>query len=91
MTAAPARFTFDLDLGRNQDGAGFLSTAARSALLQQARADGYAEGFAAGEAGATAAAAQNLAAAAAATVRHPGAEEFHRRTGRDVNAAAESL
>jgi len=36
MTAAPARFTFDLDLGRNQDGAGFLSTAARSALLQQA-------------------------------------------------------
>jgi flagellar assembly protein FliH len=70
MTAAPARFTFDLDLGRNQDGAGFLSTAARSALLQQARADGYAEGFAAGEAGATAAAAQNLAAAAAALAEH---------------------
>jgi flagellar assembly protein FliH len=70
MTAAPARFTFDLDLDRHQDNAGFLSGAARTALLQQARADGYAEGFAAGEAGATAAAAQSLAAAATALTEH---------------------
>lgn len=70
MTPAPARFTFDLDLDGNQDHAGFLSTAARAALLQQARADGYAEGFAAGEAGASAAAAQRLAAAATALTEH---------------------
>jgi flagellar assembly protein FliH len=66
MTAAPARFTFDLDLGRQQGHAEFMSDAARAGLVQAARTEGYAEGLAAGEHAAAAAAAQSLAAAATA-------------------------
>lgn len=70
MAAAPARFTFDLDLGLDQSQARFMSEAARASLEQQARAAGHAEGraegIALGEQGATAAAAQALAAAATA-------------------------
>lgn len=64
MSASPARFTFDLDLGNDPDRASYMSDTARAALQQQARADGYAEGFAAGEQSASAAAAQALSAAA---------------------------
>ena len=64
MSANPARFTFDLDLGNDPDRASYMSDAARTALQQQARADGYAEGFAGGEQSTTAAAAQAMSAAA---------------------------
>jgi len=64
MTANPARFTFDLDLGNDPDRASYMSDAARTSLQQQARADGYAEGFAAGEESTTAGAAQAMSAAA---------------------------
>lgn len=64
MTANPARFTFDLDLGNNPDRASYMSEAARSTLQQQARADGYTEGFAAGEVSAASISAQTASAAA---------------------------
>ncbi|MDR3474002.1 MAG: FliH/SctL family protein [Devosia sp.] len=64
MSAVPARFTFDLDLGDNPQRASFVNDAARAALLQQARAEGHAEGFAAGRASAEAASADAFAAAA---------------------------
>src|SRR5947208_2203178 len=65
MNAAPARFTFDLDLGGGQDRTPFLSDQGLAALQQQARMEGYAEGFAEGERSATTAATQELASATA--------------------------
>ena len=64
MTASPAKFTFDLDLGRGGDRQPTLSDSGFAALMQKARMEGYAEGFAEGEHSATAAAAHRLSAAA---------------------------
>jgi flagellar assembly protein FliH len=66
MTAAPARFTFDLDLAHRPGDAAGLTDAERAEIEAGARDAGYAEGFAAGEQSATAAAQQALAAAAEA-------------------------
>ncbi|HTJ56277.1 MAG TPA: hypothetical protein VL418_01765 [Devosiaceae bacterium] len=64
MPAAPAKFTFDLDL-RDQPPSGLLmSEAARAELQQQARNAGYADGVAAGEHSAAATSARSLAQAA---------------------------
>ena len=68
MTPAPARFTFDLDLGKRTT----PKTAPEATmperlvaqLVAQAREEAYAEGLAAGERNAAAVAAQTLAAAA---------------------------
>lgn len=65
MTAAPAKFTFDLDLGRREEKNRLLTESAMAALVADAKAAGYAEGFAAGEQGVNAKAAKQLAAAAA--------------------------
>ncbi len=65
--AAPARFTFDLDLQQRSGRA--QSTVPEdlvAQLLAQAREEAYAEGFAAGEGNATAMAAQSIAIAATA-------------------------
>ena len=62
--AAPAKFTFDLDLHRGERKERLVSEAALAALVQQARELSYAQGFAEGERGVTAVAAQALAAAA---------------------------
>lgn len=68
MTASPARFTFDLDLGkRTQPMAPPEPTMPErlvAELIAQARQDAYAEGVAAGERNATTIAAQTIAAAA---------------------------
>lgn len=68
MTPAPARFTFDLDLGKRttQKAASEATMPERlvAQLVAQAREEAYAEGLAAGERNATAVAAQTLAAAA---------------------------
>jgi flagellar assembly protein FliH len=61
---APARFTFDLDFKHTDQHDRQVSETAMAALVQQAREDGYAEGFAQGERGVTASAAQALAVAA---------------------------
>jgi flagellar assembly protein FliH len=66
MAASPARFTFDLDLGRKREKSRVLSEAAIEELVQQARMDGFAEGFKEGEKSVAAVVAQELAAAAAA-------------------------
>lgn len=66
MSAAPAKFTFDLDLGHRTDRDRMLSESATASLVADARAAGYAEGLAAGEQSVTANAARQLAAAATA-------------------------
>jgi flagellar assembly protein FliH len=66
MSAAPAKFTFDLDLGRREEKNRLLTESAMAALLADARTAGYAEGFAAGEQGVNAKASKQLAAAAVA-------------------------
>lgn len=64
MSAAPAKFTFDLDLGRREEKNRLLTESAMAAMLADARTAGFAEGFAAGEQGVTAKAAKQLATAA---------------------------
>ena len=62
--AAPARFTFDLDLGRRQERNQVLSDSALDAVKQDARMEGFAQGYAEGQSGVEASAANALAAAA---------------------------
>lgn len=62
--AAPARFTFDLDLGKREERNRLLSEAALAAVRHEARMDGFASGYAEGQSGVEAQAAQVLAAAA---------------------------
>jgi len=65
--ANPARFTFDLDLGRGQTAAPVQATMPEdlvAQLLAQAREEAYADGLAQGEKNATSMAAQTLAVAA---------------------------
>jgi flagellar assembly protein FliH len=64
MTAAPARFTFDLDLGRRQERNRMVSEAALEELLKAARQEGFAQGYAEAEAGTAATAAQLITTAA---------------------------
>jgi flagellar assembly protein FliH len=67
-TPAPARFTFDLDLGGHQRRGSAVTDASLEAMLQEARSDGVAEGLAEAERSATtrlAAAADSLAGSAA--------------------------
>ena len=66
MPATPAKFTFDLDLGRREEHNRLLSESAVAGMLADARTAGFAEGFAAGEQGVTAKAAKQLSAAATA-------------------------
>lgn len=63
MAAAPAKFTFDLDLGHPRDVAS-IPESAMASLLEDARAAGRAEGFAEGESSAVATSARQLASAA---------------------------
>jgi flagellar assembly protein FliH len=65
--ANPARFTFDLDLGKRTNSAPPKPTVPEdlvAQLIAQAREEAYADGVAAGERNATSMAAQTLAAAA---------------------------
>ncbi len=66
MSAAPARFTFDLDLGRREEKNRLLTETAMAQLLAEARDAGFKAGFEAGEQGVNARAAKQLAAAAGA-------------------------
>ena len=54
MSATPARFTFDLDLGRHHERNAMVSESAMSEMLAAARKEGEIAGFAAGEQSATA-------------------------------------
>jgi flagellar assembly protein FliH len=96
MAAAPAKFTFDLDLAHRPANAMSLSDAMRGEIEQQARSAGYAEGLAAGEKAASAAAAQALAAAAASIAQHAAsllaaADKAHAQAERDAIALASTI
>lgn len=64
MPAAPAKFNFDLDLGRPRERNSVVTESAMSMLLADARAAGRAEGIAEGEKSAAANAARQIANAA---------------------------
>jgi flagellar assembly protein FliH len=67
--ASPAKFSFDLDLSGKKpvdNGDRLMSEAAIAALIQNAKQEGYAEGFVEGERGMVATQAQGLAFAAQA-------------------------
>ncbi len=64
MTATPAKFTFDLDLGRRQERNSLVTESAMAELLAAARQEGFVAGRAEGERSAVAAAAKAEAAAA---------------------------
>lgn len=62
--AAPAKFTFDLDLGRREERNSVITDSAMATMIADARTAGFAEGFAAGEQSVAAKAAKQLSAAA---------------------------
>lgn len=62
--AAPAKFTFDRDLGRSEDNARLVTDERLDDIARSAREEGYQHGLADGEATASARAAQGLTAAA---------------------------
>jgi flagellar assembly protein FliH len=64
MSAAPAKFTFDLDLGRRAERNSVVTESAMATMLADARTAGFAEGFAAGEQGVAAKSAKALSTAA---------------------------
>lgn len=64
MSAAPAKFTFDLDLGRRQERNSLVTETAMAALLEEARREGHEAGLAEGERTAVAKAARAEASAA---------------------------
>lgn len=66
MSAAPAKFTFDLDLGRRQERNSLVTETAMAALIEEARREGREAGLAEGERSAVAKAAKAEAAAAEA-------------------------
>ncbi len=49
MTPAPSRFTFDLDLGRREERGRMLTDQALADMLQAARMEGFAQGYAEAE------------------------------------------
>lgn len=61
----PAKFTFDLDLGRRQEKNRLLTESAMARLISEARDSGFKEGFDAGEQSVAAKAARQLATTAA--------------------------
>jgi flagellar assembly protein FliH len=67
---APAKFRFDLDLGRREERGSSVPESALAALISNARAEGYRDGLADGEQAASVRAAERLAAAAAAIADH---------------------
>lgn len=64
MSATPAKFTFDLDLGRRQERNSLVTETAMASLLEEARREGHEAGLADGERTAVAKAAKAEAAAA---------------------------
>jgi flagellar assembly protein FliH len=66
MSTAPAKFTFDLDLGRRQERNSLVTETAMAALLEDARREGYESGLAEGERTTVAKAARAEAASAEA-------------------------
>jgi flagellar assembly protein FliH len=66
MSATPAKFTFDLDMGKTQRNSRTLSEDSIKAMLDTARAEGYAQGLGDGEQSVVSQAAKSLTASAQA-------------------------
>ena len=79
MTAAPAKFRFDLDLGHRQERNSVLTESALASIVTNARAEGYRDGLAEGERNAVVKAAERLAALADHAAALNAALDDHRR------------
>jgi flagellar assembly protein FliH len=73
VTAAPAKFTVDLDLGHRQERNSVLTESAMTALVNAARAEGYKDGLAEGSKSTAAKAAERIAKAAEQLANHTAA------------------
>ena len=73
MTAAPAKFRFDLDLGHRQEKNSVLTESALAAIVSNARAEGYRDGLAEGQKASVVKAAERLAHAAEVLADHAAA------------------
>jgi flagellar assembly protein FliH len=73
MTAAPAKFRFDLDLGHRQEKNSVLTESALAAIVSNARAEGYRDGLSEGQRAAVVKAADRLALAAEILADHAAA------------------
>ncbi len=73
MSAAPAKFRFDLDLGHRQERNSVLTDTALANLVSNARTEGRTEGYAEGERTIAADAARRIAAAAETLADHAAA------------------
>ena len=83
MTATPAKFRFDLDLGHRQERNSVITDSALAAMISNARAEGYRDGLAEGERASVVRAAERMAHAAEMLADHAGsmsaALDDHRR------------
>src|SRR3569623_1011678 len=70
MTAAPAKFRFDLDLGHRQERNSVITARALAAMISNARALGYYDGLADGERAAIGKAAERMARSAEVLADH---------------------
>src|SRR5690242_21945697 len=70
MTAAPAKFRFDLDLGHREERNSVITESALAAMISNARAQGYNDGLADGERAAIVKAAERMAHAAEVLADH---------------------
>ena len=94
--ASPAKFRFDLDLGRPKDHSATVNESAVATMVADARTAGYAEGFAAGEQSVSAKAAKQLSAAANNLAEHVAAmaaslDDTSRETLADAVGLASSV
>lgn len=94
--AAPAKFRFDLDLGRPQGHDATINESAVAGMVADARTAAYAEGFAAGEQSVSAKAAKQLSAAANSLAEHVAAmaaslDDARRQTLADAVGLASSI
>jgi flagellar assembly protein FliH len=70
MTAAPAKFRFDLDLGHREERNSVITESALAAMISNARAQGYNDGLADGERAAVVRVAERMAHAAEVLADH---------------------
>lgn len=93
---APAKFTFDLDLGRGEERSSVIAESAVATMVADSRTAGFAEGFAAGEQSVSAKAAKQISAAANSLADHvaqmaAGLDDARKETLEEAVALAASI
>lgn len=96
MTAAPAKFRFDLDLGHREERNSVLTESALAAIISTARAEGYSDGLVEGQRAAVVRAAERLAQAAEQLADHAAAasaatDDHRQATVRDAVGLAAAI